>query len=116
MTQALANSETASFVVSGPAFIRALMNLKPAYPKKKQATTAVVGIVATTTNEVSIQLAGASAKLPAIVSKPLTFQIRRTSLKSNQILFRAEKIEIKNTAGSAKLCRIGNHPAHETSR
>jgi hypothetical protein len=125
MPESPGNSEIASFVVSGAAFIRARKNLKPAYPKKKQIATAMVGFVATSTNEVSIQLAGASAKMPAIVSRSFTaqmpwmffqqlvteqfddaatiqfqvcngvFKYGDTSLKSSQILFRAEKIEAK---------------------
>jgi len=123
MPESSENSESVSFVVSGAAFIRARKNLKPAYPKKKQSATAIVGFVSTSPDEVSIQLAGASAKLPAMVSRPfnaqmpwlffqqlvtaefdeaatLQFQICNgvfkygsMALKSNQILFRAEKLE-----------------------
>ena len=136
MPESLENSESASFVVSGAAFIRARKNLKPAYPKKKQSATAIVGFVSTSPTEVSIQLAGASATMPAIVSTPfhaqmpwlffqqlvtaavdeaatLQFQICNgifkygsMSLKSNQILFRAEKHptkEVGDNAGSQGL-------------
>lgn len=75
MPESLENSESASFVVSGAAFIRARKNLKPAYPKKKQSATAIVGFVSTSPTEVSIQLAGASAKMPAIVSTPFNAQM-----------------------------------------
>jgi hypothetical protein len=67
--------ESASFIVSGSAFIRARRNLKPAFPKKKQAPTASVGIVATSISELSLQLPGASATLPAIVSAPFSLQM-----------------------------------------
>jgi hypothetical protein len=75
MADSQGTTDVATFIVSGEAFIRARKNLKPAYPKKKQEATASVGFASASRSQLSIQLPGASATLPAITSSPFSLQM-----------------------------------------
>jgi hypothetical protein len=129
MQDSTENNDKASFTVSGKDFIRARKDLKPAYPKKRQLSTAIVNVVAQSTTEISIRLPGASVRMPAIVSGPFTLQMPwiffvqltttkfddaatiqfqvcsgvfkygEMATKSDQIVFIAEKMESQQPIG-----------------